>query len=462
MDAAVAQSRDEDEPVDADDISLHMTLRTPSFEGFEAKRMTYLYTTQLTCSNVMSTVTTARPLGAAPARRLARHESPLTPAGRASNQVDGGTASHVYAQPCNPKKAKKNARSQAQLPALRRSSPALPIPIARLNDELRQERNKFMKQLQQEREEKRQLENWAATKIQACYRGFRARPRVLPFEARQKLNTLSSIRMDLTDMEGALPAGPPPRSVSPWRQGVERRVTQKRDALSRRELAHRSATVIQSCVKRFLAKLAYAQLLSRHLDDVFISAVIKIQSVFRGYRLRDKMLRIVTKLQNEAAVQIQCLIRGVLARERVNTLRFEAKCEAQRRAGEALQFTLPKRTKDIVRTWPIQSLLTHRKTRAQLEFRGSKWNEERMYLQIHPSRQRSRLVARMSAVGFAVHRPSSKLSADATVSSSSPPAGTPASGGRRRTFGSLQAVTRRVSSLLAIARADSEDDPSPG
>ncbi|GLD96941.1 hypothetical protein PINS_up005624 [Pythium insidiosum] len=135
-----------DAPVDVDDVALLMTLRTPSFEGFEAKRMTFLYTTQLTCSNVMSTVTTARPIGLAPAvsttRRLVGHDSPLTPAGRASNQVEGGTASHVYAQPCNPqknlKKKKKNARVQAQLPALRRSLPALPIPIARLNEELRQ------------------------------------------------------------------------------------------------------------------------------------------------------------------------------------------------------------------------------------------------------------------------------------------------------------------------------------
>ncbi|GLD96940.1 hypothetical protein PINS_up005623 [Pythium insidiosum] len=110
-------------------------------------------------------------------------------------------------------------------------------------------------------------------------------------------------------MEGALPACPPGRAVSPWRDGVERRVRQKRDALSRRELAHGSATLLQSIVKRFLARLAYAQLLSRHLDDRVISAVIKIQSVFRGFRLRDKMLRIVTKLQNEAATRIQCLIR---------------------------------------------------------------------------------------------------------------------------------------------------------
>lgn len=55
-----------------------------------------------------------------------------------------------------------------------------------------------MKKLQHERQEKAALEGWAATKIQACFRGFRARPRAVAYATRQKMSTLASIRSEVT------------------------------------------------------------------------------------------------------------------------------------------------------------------------------------------------------------------------------------------------------------------------
>lgn len=54
-----------------------------------------------------------------------------------------------------------------------------------------------MAQLHKERHEKSLLENWAATKIQACYRGYRSRPRIVTYQIRQTLNSLTTIRLDV-------------------------------------------------------------------------------------------------------------------------------------------------------------------------------------------------------------------------------------------------------------------------
>lgn len=57
-----------------------------------------------------------------------------------------------------------------------------------------------MKKLHQEREEKTALEKWAATMIQSCYRGHRARPRAVGYATRQKINTLASIRSEVRNI----------------------------------------------------------------------------------------------------------------------------------------------------------------------------------------------------------------------------------------------------------------------
>ncbi|TMW64664.1 hypothetical protein Poli38472_011544 [Pythium oligandrum] len=384
----------DDDTIDLDDVALELVLRTKCFEGFEGKRTTFLYTTQLTCANVMSTVVTARPLEPSIPLRRRKGEgerdpdsNPLKPINKNQQESSGS----VYAQSCNPKKAKKNGRYQAQLPALRRSMPSLPIPIKRLNEELIKEREKFMKQLHREREEKQKLDEWAARKIQACYRRFRDRPRVLTYETRQKTNTYASMRLELHQMESALKSADKPSTAakpdttgnSPWRKDVKSRAGRKRDIVARKEHMQHSATLIQACIKRFLVRFSYVRLLSRHYDEIYLRAVIKIQSVFRGYRLRAKITRIVSKLRSQAAIQIQSLIRGIQARKRVGTLKFEVKCEQLRREGKTLQFTLPNRPKDIVRTSSLRCLFEHRITREHLEFRNARWKEERLYLHIH-------------------------------------------------------------------------------
>ncbi|DAZ94869.1 TPA: hypothetical protein N0F65_008171 [Lagenidium giganteum] len=363
-------------------------------------KMTYGYTMQLTCSNVVSTIVTTRPTAQRDERP--RGGTNIVVGGVPPSPVSNQEPQHVYAQGCNPKKVKRKGRYQAQLPAFRRSLPALPIPVHRLNEELRKERDAFMKQLHKERMDKFQLETWAATKIQAVYRGFHARPRVISYKTRQRFNTIGSIRLDLTGMQETLEQASPRRAGSPtksvslvkegspdWRTDIRDRANMKKDVRTRKERMNQAATRIQSCIRRFLARLGFRRRLHRRTDEIYLRAILTIQKVFRGYALRSKILRAVAKLQSESALQIQSLIRGIQARERVCVLMFEKKCDEKRQAGEPLQFTLPPRFHSVQRFSPIKVLYEHRKTKASLEFKSAKWREDRLYLAIHVRINRS-------------------------------------------------------------------------
>lgn len=211
------QEEDVNDTDDSLELSLQKTLRIQCFTGLETRSTTFLYTTQLTHSNFVSTVVTSR-VFSLKRRQLAlqgslRNASGTTGGGSlGSRNQDGASgggvspslpATHVYSQPGNPKKVRnaQKGKYQAQLPTLRRSLPSLPIPAARLNQELVQERDKFMAQLTKERSEKAALENWAATKIQACYRGYTSRPRLVSFQFHRQLNSLRAIRLDVRRSE---------------------------------------------------------------------------------------------------------------------------------------------------------------------------------------------------------------------------------------------------------------------
>uniref|UniRef100_H3HDY1 Uncharacterized protein n=1 Tax=Phytophthora ramorum TaxID=164328 RepID=H3HDY1_PHYRM len=260
---------------------------------------------------------------------------------------------------------------QAQLPTFRRSLPALAIPATRLHRELLLERDAFMARLTREREDKAQLESWAATRIQACYRGFHSRPRAVAYARRLNkfaLRSASSIRLDLADMQenlrmrGTLPdeGESGGKEMLLWRQGVKERARRKRDGKSRHEERQSAAIRIQACVRRVLAKIAFRHLVARARDERYLLAVVKIQSILRGYHLRDWTQRLVPKLRHNAAVQIQALVRP--------------------------------RTS-------LRILYEDRKSRASLEFKTAKWREQRSFLRIHNVAQklasrRARLVHR--------------------------------------------------------------------
>lgn len=83
---------------------------------------------------------------------------------------------------------------------------------ARLNEarrtkrgrDLRRERQLFLSRLTHEREERVHLEAWAATRIQALFRGFLARPRPPRTHSREKLTPAESNRRLVADLQAIL------------------------------------------------------------------------------------------------------------------------------------------------------------------------------------------------------------------------------------------------------------------
>ncbi|KAG2984093.1 hypothetical protein PC121_g22501 [Phytophthora cactorum] len=401
------------------ELALQKALRATTFEGLDDLRNTFLATTQLTTSNVISTIVTA--IAVRGTRRKRSKLSTPQLAGPGSNQE---TRETVYGAPKSLSARSNKARRgssphQAQLPTFRRSLPALSVPTKRLHRELLLERDAFMAQLTREREEKTQLECWAATRIQACFRGFRSRARVVAYARRMKkfaLRTASSIRLDLADMQenlrmsGSLPQESESSGKETsllWRQGVRDRARRKRGFKNRQEERQSAVIRIQACVRRFLAKIAYRHLVARARDERHLLAIVKIQSIYRGYYLRSWIHRLVPKLKHDAAVQIQVLVRGSQARERVAMLLFERKCEERRRAGLPFQITLGSRVSIIHKNGlasdssasSLSVLYENRKPRASLDFRTEKWQEDRKFLRIYNisqklSARRARLVHR--------------------------------------------------------------------
>ncbi|ETK83503.1 hypothetical protein F441_11523 [Phytophthora nicotianae CJ01A1] len=414
VEPVIETEQHDEEPLDEFELALQKVLGTRRFEGLDDLRNTFLATTQLTTSNVVSTVVTALAV-----RGTRRKRSKLSTPPMAAPSSNQETRETVYGAPKSlSARSNKTRRGtsphQAQLPTFRRSLPALSIPTKRLHRELLLERQAFMAQLTREREEKAQLECWAATRIQACFRGFRSRPRVVAYARRMKkfaMRTASSIRLDLADMQESLriSGNLPEESESSllWRQGVKDRARRKRGFKNRQEERQSAAIRIQSCVRRFLAKIAYRHLVARARNENHLLAVVKIQSIYRGYYLRSWIERLVPTLKHDAAVQIQALVRGSQARERVSMLLFERRCEERRRAGLPFQVTLGSQTSILHRNGLnsdssascLRVLYENRKSRASLEFKTDKWQDERRFLRIYNisrklAARRARLVHR--------------------------------------------------------------------
>jgi hypothetical protein len=224
-----------EEQIDEKEKDLQYLHETKCFEGFESISMSYIWTSQLTCSNVMSTKITVYPFednstsginrkkpsssflggGGGKTTGASTVASSLLCRATSQTELSGNQETfHIYSQAFSSNRSKQKASTkksignfksnldhQAQLPSFRRSLPALPVPVNRLNQELLNERDRFMKHLLKEREEKKILENWAATKVQALYRSYsvrRPRQKKAAITRRQRLNTLTNIRIDVS------------------------------------------------------------------------------------------------------------------------------------------------------------------------------------------------------------------------------------------------------------------------
>ncbi|KAG9412679.1 hypothetical protein AC1031_015584 [Aphanomyces cochlioides] len=220
---------------------------------------------------------------------------------------------------------KRLAVAQPKMHLLLPAAPqSLPIPRARMNKILHAERDAYMKKLHDDRGDRIKLETWAAVRIQSLFRGHRVRPKAKPaFVHDGRTNMMASIRKELHDMQQVLPSHANSKRSEPWRQDVRLRAADKRQAKHRKDRLHHAATVIQACVKRFLARVAFMHLMSRHVDEMVLWSAIVVQAGYRGYVARKRIAERLAQVQEASATKIQCLVRGILSRERAALLRLE-------------------------------------------------------------------------------------------------------------------------------------------
>ena len=90
-----------------------------------------------------------------------------------------------------------NPMNRLILPS-RKQLPSVKMQPKRMNKKLIKERDRFMKKLQRERADRKELETWAANKLQRQTRRFLARPAVaVPYKKRTRRSTVANIRADV-------------------------------------------------------------------------------------------------------------------------------------------------------------------------------------------------------------------------------------------------------------------------
>lgn len=207
-------------------------------------------------------------------------------------------------------------------------SPATTALEAQLNEarrikrgrDLRRERHEFLSRLNREREERVSLEAWAATRVQASFRGYLARPRPPRLRARETLTPAESNRWLVADVQAILlraglptipGVGPDGRKES---QGADwGRAT--REAFTRQECRHRLGATHSGY------KSGDGLSRSRCLSS-------------GGRELRRSRPRKLRAFEDEMGTQITRVVRGFLERKRY-WRRWAAWEEARREASAA-------------------------------------------------------------------------------------------------------------------------------
>jgi hypothetical protein len=205
--------------------------------------------------------------------------------------------------------------------------PSLSISADRKNKILLQERAQFMEKLARERVERGQLESWGATKVQTIFRGFMIRPKPKKVfrvpEAMTRETIQQQLQMLTSEMDRQLEVEMQQSDdkTPEWRRSIQRRAAGKKHMHRMKEIGHAAAVMIQAVIRGFVARRAVRLLWSRQEDEMRTWAALRLQSIQRGFHIRAINFTQKIKSRHMAAIMIQSLAKGMLDREYVNVLR---------------------------------------------------------------------------------------------------------------------------------------------
>ena len=187
--------------------------------------------------------------------------------------------------------------------------------------ELKKEREEFMASLHQGRDDSKRMESYAATRIQAVFRGYRRRRGPVDLEKIEKerrdnprLTSSREIRDELTKWASAIRLKPV--------HGLSLESTIKKSTHQKKLEAHAASTL-----KNFLRVAVACARVNRkrleRLENKKSDAATTIQRFFKYIVFQTKLEGVVSMLKRKGAVQIQTYCRGFLARFRlVHLIKF--------------------------------------------------------------------------------------------------------------------------------------------
>ncbi|CAN0284261.1 unnamed protein product, partial [Ectocarpus fasciculatus] len=190
-------------------------LPVPTRRGLDSSPALFLWESRTTNVDVMSVSNTTRPVVVSSSRNSERRRIQVVlPYGVGSGgAAGGGAAGNAGGGQRGGGASGRAAGTAAAGTMMSLLDPPNPTALeARLNEDrrvkrgrdLRRERHAFLSRLTQEREERVLLEAWAASTIQARFRGFLARPRPPRPRPRKELTPAESNRRLVADLQAIL------------------------------------------------------------------------------------------------------------------------------------------------------------------------------------------------------------------------------------------------------------------
>lgn len=204
---------------------------------------------------------------------------------------------------------------------------------AKCGRDLRRERQVFLSRLTQEREDRIELEAWAASRVQALFRGFLVRPRPPRLRVREALTPAESNRVLVADLQAILARaglptipglGPDGRKApegSDWGRGrgvagSNTRGGGLRRSRSRkyRAFEHEMGTRITKVVRGFLERRRYGRRWAEWDFERRQAAAALIERAWHSYRKRMGWRELESGVTDSAATKIQAPWRGMACR----------------------------------------------------------------------------------------------------------------------------------------------------
>ncbi|CAM9975820.1 unnamed protein product [Ectocarpus sp. 4 AP-2014] len=330
-------------------------LPVPTRRGLDSSPAPFLWESRTTTVDVMSVSNTTRPIVVSSSRNSERRRIQVVLPYGVGSGAAGGAAGNGGGQ----RGGSASGRAGAAGTMMSLFDPPNPTALeARLNEDrrvkrgrdLRRERHAFLSRLTQEREERVLLEAWAASTIQALFRGFLTRPRPPRPRPRKELTPAESNRRLVADLQAILARaglptipglGPDGRKASEgtaWGQGrggatsghggggtagAGGRGLKRSRSRRQRALEDEMSTRITRVVRGFLERRLFGRRWAVWDRKRRWSSASRIQNCWRAYRKRMGWRELEfeasfffcrARVMDRAAAKIQARWRGVACR----------------------------------------------------------------------------------------------------------------------------------------------------